>query len=146
MTWPTYVLMLMIWPALNKKQKRNHSTQDSHVVPHHGTNWAALWLTTQIRRDAVLSESYGRGCSYRIKPHFWRAFCFRHPKEGPFFLQVSHCANPRFLPAHCLFLGSAEWEIWKAFRIGGVIKNKGTRVETANVAYGFIISKRPALK
>ena len=30
------------------------------MVPHRGTNWAALWLTAQIRRDAVLSESYGR--------------------------------------------------------------------------------------
>jgi hypothetical protein len=45
---------------------QNHSTQDSHVVPHHGTNWAALRLTAQIGRDAVLSESYGRGymCSF----------------------------------------------------------------------------------
>ena len=40
---------------------RNHGTQDSRVVPHRGTNWAALWLTTQIERDAVLSKSYGRG-------------------------------------------------------------------------------------
>ena len=40
---------------------QNHSTQDSRVVPHHGTDWAALWLTAQIGRDAVLSESYGRG-------------------------------------------------------------------------------------
>ena len=39
---------------------KNYSTQDSRVVPHRGTNWAALWLTAQIRRDAVLSESYGR--------------------------------------------------------------------------------------
>ena len=31
------------------------------MVPHHGTNWAALRLTAQIGRDAVLSESYGRG-------------------------------------------------------------------------------------
>ena len=31
------------------------------MVPHRGTNWAALWLTVQIGRDAVLSESYGRG-------------------------------------------------------------------------------------
>jgi hypothetical protein len=45
----------------NKKKRKNHSTQDSHVVPHRGTNWAALWLTAQIKRDAVLSESYGRG-------------------------------------------------------------------------------------
>ena len=31
------------------------------MVPHRGTNWAALRLTAQIGRDAVLSESYGRG-------------------------------------------------------------------------------------
>ena len=42
-------------------KEQNHSTQDSRVVPHRGTNWAALWLTAQIGRDAVLSESYGRG-------------------------------------------------------------------------------------
>jgi hypothetical protein len=41
--------------------RKNHGTQDSRVVPHRGTNWAALWLTAQIGRDAVLSESYGRG-------------------------------------------------------------------------------------
>ena len=40
---------------------KNHSTQDSRVVPHRGTNWAAPWLTSQIGRDAVLSRSYGRG-------------------------------------------------------------------------------------
>jgi hypothetical protein len=44
-----------------KTMEKNHSTQDSRVVPHRGTDWAALWLTAQIRRDAVLSESYGRG-------------------------------------------------------------------------------------
>jgi hypothetical protein len=33
---------------------------DSCVVPHRSTNRAALWLTAQIGRDAVLSESYGR--------------------------------------------------------------------------------------
>src|ERR1700743_2655108 len=47
--------------GFSQDRKKNHSTQDSHVVPHHGTNWAALWLTLQIRRDAVLSKSYGRG-------------------------------------------------------------------------------------
>ncbi len=36
------------------------------MVPHHGTSWAALWLTAQIRRDAVLSESYGRGHLVKI--------------------------------------------------------------------------------
>jgi hypothetical protein len=30
------------------------------VVPHHGTDQAAHWLTAQIGRDAVLSVSYGR--------------------------------------------------------------------------------------
>ena len=49
------------------KQTKNHSTQDSRVVPHRGTNQAALWLTAQIRRDAVLSESYGRGYWYSIE-------------------------------------------------------------------------------
>ena len=43
------------------KKNLNHSTRDSHVVPHHGTSQAALWLTSQIGRDAVLSKSYGRG-------------------------------------------------------------------------------------
>jgi hypothetical protein len=43
-------------------KKKNHGTQDSRVVPHRGTNWAALRLTAQIERDAVLSKSYGRGC------------------------------------------------------------------------------------
>ena len=49
---------------LQAKRGQNHSTQDSRVVPHRGTNWAALWLTAQIGRDAVLSESYGRGYYY----------------------------------------------------------------------------------
>ena len=40
---------------------KNHSTRDSQVVPHLGTNRAALCLTAQIGRDAVFSESYGRG-------------------------------------------------------------------------------------
>ena len=46
---------------LGRNKNKNHSTQDSRVVPHHGTNWAALWLTAQIERDAVLSKSYGHG-------------------------------------------------------------------------------------
>ena len=51
--------------CIKKRGKKNHGTQDSRVVPHRGTNWAALWLTTQIGRDAVLSESYGRGYLFR---------------------------------------------------------------------------------
>ena len=49
------------WLGLGQEKAKNHSTQDSRVVPHRGTNWAALWLTAQIGRDAVLSKSYGRG-------------------------------------------------------------------------------------
>jgi hypothetical protein len=40
------------------------------VVPHRGTNWAALWLTAQIGRDAVLSESYGRGYLFHERSLF----------------------------------------------------------------------------
>ena len=54
-------------------QNQNHSTQDSRVVPHRGTNWAALWLTAQIGRDAVLSESYGRGYLRAASPHIYAA-------------------------------------------------------------------------
>ena len=56
-------LVTAVTKASNRSNKsQNHSTQDSRVVPHRGTNWAALRLTSQIRRDAVLLESYGRGC------------------------------------------------------------------------------------
>ena len=41
------------------------------MVPHRGTNWAALWLTAQIGRDAVLSESYGRGYPREAQPHIY---------------------------------------------------------------------------
>ena len=43
------------------------------MVPHRGTNWAALWLTAQIRRDAVLSESYGRGYQRGANAHIYVA-------------------------------------------------------------------------
>lgn len=43
------------------------------MVPHRGTNWAALWLTAQIGRDAVLSESYGRGYLREANPHTYVA-------------------------------------------------------------------------
>jgi hypothetical protein len=56
-----YKLEMIPPPKKKKEQEKNHGTQDSRVVPHRGTNWAALWLTAQIERDAVLSESYGRG-------------------------------------------------------------------------------------
>ena len=55
-------MFILAGPKLTSDlQTKNHSTQDSRVVPHRGTNWAALRLTAQIGRDAVLSESYGRG-------------------------------------------------------------------------------------
>ena len=45
------------------------------MVPHHGTNWAALRLTAQIGRDAVLSESYGRG--------YWYCLCGSKCRSAP---------------------------------------------------------------
>lgn len=65
-----YKLRLLTFLTLSE-QNENHSTQDSRVVPHRGTNWAALWLTAQIGRDAVLSESYGRGYLRGAKPHIY---------------------------------------------------------------------------
>jgi hypothetical protein len=43
------------------------------MVPHRGTSWAALWLTVQIERDVVLSESYGCGW-YRIRGSAYKSF------------------------------------------------------------------------
>jgi hypothetical protein len=57
------------------------------VVPHHGTNWAALRLTAQIGRDAVLSESYGRG--------YW----FAHPWPKDPSLLATKPLQRRPLPA-----------------------------------------------
>lgn len=56
------------------------------MVPHHGTNWAALRLTSQIGRDAVLSESYGRGYWYlcprtKSPPHPTAYRCQRRRRE-----------------------------------------------------------------
>jgi hypothetical protein len=56
------------------RMRKNHSTQDSRVVPHRGTNWAAPWLTSQIGRDAVLSRSYGRGYHSLLTPVYESIF------------------------------------------------------------------------
>ena len=61
---------------LSLHRAKNHSTQDSRVVPHRGTSWAALRLTAQIGRDAVLSESYGRGYYLVLWPSWYRASFF----------------------------------------------------------------------
>ena len=39
---------------------KNYSTQYSRVVPHHSTDCAITSLTSEIRRDPVLSGVYGR--------------------------------------------------------------------------------------
>lgn len=39
---------------------QNYSTQYSRVVPHHSTDCAITSLTSEIRRDPVLSGVYGR--------------------------------------------------------------------------------------
>ena len=40
--------------------EKNYSTQYSRVVPHHSTDCAITSLTSEIRRDPVLSGVYGR--------------------------------------------------------------------------------------
>ena len=54
--------MILFLILKSKTKTKTTAPRDSRVVPHRGTNRAALWLTAQIGRDAVLSESYGRGC------------------------------------------------------------------------------------
>jgi hypothetical protein len=72
--------------TLARKGKKNHGTQDSRVVPHRGTNWAALWLTAQIGRDAVLSESYGRGYLFCYRTVFIPLFFSEDPPSR----RISH--------------------------------------------------------
>ena len=42
-----------------EKEKKNYSTLYSQVVPHLSTNSANSSLTSEIRRDPVLSAVYG---------------------------------------------------------------------------------------
>ena len=42
-----------------EKTAKNKNTWDSNVVPHRSTNQARRCLTSQSRRDAVLSALYG---------------------------------------------------------------------------------------
>ena len=46
--------------ALAPQRGKNYSTQYSRVVPHHSTDCAITSLTSEIRRDPVLSGVYGR--------------------------------------------------------------------------------------
>ena len=48
-----------------KTSEKNYSTQYSQVVPHPSTNYANISLTSEIRRDPVWSDVYGR--SFLIK-------------------------------------------------------------------------------
>ena len=43
-----------------RNSRKNYSTQYSRVVPHHSTDCAITSLTSEIRRDPVLSSVYGR--------------------------------------------------------------------------------------
>ena len=47
------------------RQKQNYSTQYSQVVPHPSTNCANTSLTSEIRRDPVYSDVYGRSRSWK---------------------------------------------------------------------------------
>jgi hypothetical protein len=59
-----------------KAGKKNYSTQYSRVVPHHSTDCAITSLTSEIRRDPVLSGVYGRSwksLAHMAEVHFWTA-------------------------------------------------------------------------
>jgi hypothetical protein len=45
---------------LKRKEKKKYSTWYSRVVPHHSTDHASACLTSEIRRDPVLSGVCGR--------------------------------------------------------------------------------------
>ena len=45
---------------------KNYSTQYSRVVPHRSTDWAITSLTSEIRRDPVLSSVCGRNYKRRF--------------------------------------------------------------------------------
>ena len=53
--------------AARGRGAKNYSTQYSRVVPHHSTDCAITSLTSEIRRDPVLSGVYGR--SYKVSLH-----------------------------------------------------------------------------
>jgi hypothetical protein len=73
------------WAPFKKGENnkiKNHSTQDSRVVPHRGTNWAVLCLTLEIGRDPVLSKSYGRGYKYlQQSPYMHHLILKSQPKK-----------------------------------------------------------------
>ena len=71
------------------------------MVPHRGTNWAALWLTSQIGRDAVLSESYGRGYLIGTNAHIYVVRMFRAGKhQFPVVRQVMQLCLGQANPIH----------------------------------------------
>ncbi len=66
------------FPSPKKKQKKNYSTEYSHVVPHHSTDSAINCLTAQIGRDAVGLVVYGRNSKV------YKNFLFIYRQELPF--------------------------------------------------------------
>ena len=60
-----------------KKNKKNYSTEYSHVVPHHSTDSAINCLTAQIGRDAVGLVVYGR--SSKVINFFGLLTCLPFP-------------------------------------------------------------------
>ena len=43
-----------------EKGQKDYSTSYSRVVPHHSTDDADISLTSEIGRDPVFSDTYGR--------------------------------------------------------------------------------------
>lgn len=103
---------------MKNRNKKNHSTQDSRVVPHRGTNWAALWLTAQIGRDAVLSESYGRG--------------YLREAEPPIYVVHDWFIEGYLLQLHLQLL----------YRSGIILRNKTSQLDFINKTVGMAIEHK----
>lgn len=55
---------------LHRSKSKSYSTQYSQVVPHPSTNYANTSLTSEIRRDPVLSCVYGHNQRQRLDAPF----------------------------------------------------------------------------
>lgn len=55
---------------LHRSKSKSYSTQYSQVVPHPSTNYANTSLTSEIRRDPVLSCVYGHNQRQRLNANF----------------------------------------------------------------------------
>ena len=87
--------------------EKNYSTQYSRVVPHHSTDCAITSLTSEIRRDPVLSGVYGR--SYlQLLAKFEKEYILHLHVVFVALSQMRACAFDSWLPATIPFCVTRE--------------------------------------